>query len=537
MKTVTNFMNGKSYESNPLSVLKMIAASSVFGEASFYIDNRSNKIANLKKVIGSPYLKAFTGCDTVEAIMEKAIDKSLSWNFKSTIEYALELRTDFNMRLNPQVIFVRACVHPDRVEFDKTNPGILRSIGYKIMHRADDPVWQYQYYKYLKGNTHNIPNVMKRTWTDKLSKLSSYEISKYKNIAGKKELINVARLANTKKIRSSNESFNTFMETGTLEAKENEITWEKYISENGSNEGTWSWVVENIFQRNGKPSNHMALVRNLHNIEIHIKNDTILYNVAKLLIDGVPYGKQFPFRYYSALKHVDNPILKEALNSCFEKAIENFPKLEGKTICLCDNSGSAWGAVTSEYGTVTVAEIANLSSILTARCSTEESKIAIFGDNLEYLDVSDKTINDQLTKSVEIGQEIGHSTELGVWTFWNDAIINKTHYDNIFIYSDMQAGHGELYGNFASSPEYGVVSKRISGNLYIDLQSLINKYRQEVNQNVNVFSVQVAGYSNTILPELDYRCSILSGWTGKEALYAKEMINAWNEFDTSCELE
>jgi hypothetical protein len=58
-----------------------------------------------------------------------------------------------------------------------------------------------------------------------------------------------------------------------------------------------------------------------------------------------------------------------------------------------------------------------------------------------------------------------------------------------------------------------------------------------VNPNVNVFSVQVAGYSNTVLPELEYRTSILAGWTGKETLYAKEMIDAWNSFDKSCELE
>ena len=38
-------------------------------------------------------------------------------------------------------------------------------------------------------------------------------------------------------------------------------------------------------------------------------------------------------------------------------AVDNLPKLKGKTMVLSDNSGSAWGAFTSEYGRCTVAEI------------------------------------------------------------------------------------------------------------------------------------------------------------------------------------
>ena len=36
---VTNFMGGDSYKLNPLDTLKMIAASSIFGEPSYYRSN------------------------------------------------------------------------------------------------------------------------------------------------------------------------------------------------------------------------------------------------------------------------------------------------------------------------------------------------------------------------------------------------------------------------------------------------------------------------------------------------------------------
>ena len=46
---------------------------------------------------------------------------------------------------------------------------------------------------------------------------------------------------------------------------------------------------------------------------------------------------------------------------------------------------------------------------------------------------------------------------------------------------------------------------------------------------VNLFSVQVAGYDNSVLPENLYRGAILAGWTGKEPLYARAIIDAWDQ--------
>ena len=45
------------------------------------------------------------------------------------------------------------------------------------------------------------------------------------------------------------------------------------------------------------------------------------------------------------------------------------------------------------------------------------------------------------------------------------------------------------------------------------------------NPKLNVFSVQVAGYDNSVTPENIYRGAILSGWTGKEVLFAQKIIN------------
>ena len=101
-ETVKNFMGGDSYVINPLDTLKMITASSIFGEPSYYRDGkRSSKYVVHELVRGFSALpKEYEGLNT-ETIMEKAIDKALDYDFKATLEWAVTLRHDYFMRLNP----------------------------------------------------------------------------------------------------------------------------------------------------------------------------------------------------------------------------------------------------------------------------------------------------------------------------------------------------------------------------------------------------------------------------------------------------
>ena len=249
-------------------------------------------------------------------------------------------------------------------------------------------------------------------------------------------------------------------------------------------------------------------------------------------------GRQYPFRYYSALQAIRGqpgvchlPLLMDALEECMDIACENMPVLRGRTMCLSDNSGSAWGSCTSEYGTVTVAVIDNLSGVITAR-NSEEGYVGKFGDSLRIFPISKR--NGVLAQTELITKEkygdVGGNTENGIWIFFRDAIDRKEHWDNIFIYSDMQAGHGGLYGTDEGKAEYVARGFGCRGT-YIDVAKLIAEYRRKVNPIVNVFCVQTAGYHNVLVPEYGYRTNILYGWTGKELLFADAMIRPWDERD------
>lgn len=518
---VENFMGGNSYKLSPIQTLKIVAASSIFGEPQYYRDGEGspktikNHSSLLEYSIFSEMLKDKRSAADV---FTSAIDNALSHDFKATLDLAVELRKEYYMRLNPSVIFVRASVHPSRVKFNTENPGYMKNVGKQIASRPDDLTNQFDYYMYVNKSKNKLSSVVKRTWAEKLQEYSRYQLNKYKG----KKLIDLVRISH-----AWSEDIDELMKTGTLQVKEDEKTWESLKSSGMK----WKEILEKI------DIPHMALLRNLRGIFTEIQDLSTAKLVIEKLKSGVKKGMQFPFRYYSAYKAISaenvnhRQVLLDGLEDCMDIAVENMPKLKGRTMCLSDNSGSAWGALTSEYGTTQVAEIANLSSLITAKQS-EEGEVGLFGDRLVKLDVSKRNgLLSQLKNANEVEHRHGRcggSTENGIWLFWEEAIRKKIHYDNVFIYSDQQAGHGRLYGTDTSA--YKKFSHKRDSR-YIDVLALVTEYRKTVNSKVNVFSVQVAGYDNTVLPENLYRGAILTGWTGKEPVYAKALIDVWDEIE------
>jgi len=526
-ETVKNFMNGDSYVVNPLDTLKMITASSIFGEPSYYRDGkRSQKyyVHDLVKEF-SIIPHEYEGMNT-EAVMEKAIDKALDYDFNATLEWASTLRHDYFMRLNPQVIMVRAAIHPKRKEFSSNHPGKFDEINQKVMSRADEPMSQMSYYLYAnKGNKNNIPSILKRSWSKNISGIKKYQMAKYKN--HEIGMINAVRLCH-----AHSEVIDELMQTGTIEVEENDKTWENLRSEGKS----WKEIFNTVNM------GHMALLRNIRGVFTEVEDIEFCKKYMQKIKDTVIGSKQFPFRYYSALMAIKSsrchhqPIIIDALEECMDIALANYPKLKGKTMCLSDNSGSAWGAFNSEYGSVTVANIDNMSSVITAACS-DEGYVGKFGDKLIVSPVSKRAgvLNQAEAISKKRYDDVGGSTEGGIWEFFKNAIEKKEHWDNIFIYSDQQAGHGGLYGTDSQAGVYRKLGYSCSNGWYsrdmINVFKLIQEYRKKVNPKVNVFSVQTAGYDNVVIPEYAYRTNIMYGWTGNEAVFAKAMIDQWDAIE------
>ena len=517
-----NWMGGAGYfVSDPIKQLELAATSCFFGEPQYYHidekDKRPVKVATCPNPVHalSPETIALLreeldALDPVEwrgktpaELMTSAIDKALDFDAKRTLEFAACLRSDHYIRTTPQVILVRASHHKD-----VRGTSLLREYGtgYRtgIVQRADEPALGLAYHISAYGKDAPIPNGLKKVWRRALESYNDYQLAKYRMGGREVKLVDVVNLVHPK-----SDAIGRLVK-GELR---NEDTWESRISKLGSNREAWEGVLDKM--------GHMALLRNIRNL---LKADVPYSKFLPMLVAGVKDGRQLPFRYYSAYKSLagaPSPV-KDSLEECITASLHTLPKFAGKTMFLCDNSGSAWSAATSSMGTMHVAEIANLTAVLGAHLS-DEGWIGVFGDTLRLISVSKKgSVLEQVEKVSEVGMGIGQGTENGIWLFWDRAIQKKEHWDNVFVFSDMQAGHGGLYGmdgkayasymwNVGGSKEYIEVGiGRI--RTFIDVGKLVNAYREKVNPNVNVFLVQVAGYQDTIIPEFYNKTYILGGW-------------------------
>lgn len=515
------------------------------------------------------------------------VNKALDYDYGGTLEFIGELRNDYYMRLNSHVLVVLAIHHSSRVNFNLQHPNKMKlAIQSTCLTPAD---WSAQF-KLLKETNRPIPTIWKKTIAGMLENMSRYHASKYihgsksgnsnkplvsgvnpnsirssingkthyptrfsdepkssSSISDKMSLVNLVDLVRITHPRPTR-VIDELIQTGKVQVNEAEQTWEKLRSANKS----WFEITEQIQMP------HMALLRNLRNIseefEIVITetviNDAVIAmytkrveELGRLLISGVKNGKQFPFRYYSAYKMLKyrvseynrfTEIFINSLNKCMLESLDMIPVINGRVDCLTDNSWSSRTGMTSEYSTTDIYEIANLASLLTAYRSSQGGSVWIFGDGLEEYPVSsEKPIMTQLDEINEIGNNIGQATETGIWLFWEMAIRTNKKLDTVFIYSDMQAGHGQLYTNDIHHKSLEQYSAKLTERGDIDILYLVKTYRESVCSKVNVFSVQVAGYDNTIMPDILYRGAILSGWTGKEAKLAYEMIRVWDEAESA----
>jgi hypothetical protein len=508
-----NFMGGESYFiSDPIKNLRIVASTCFFGEPSYYKrDSTPSYMPEYKKL--SKMLGAILPDDFFEEksslsdvpnakagnLIEKAIDKALDFDAEATLKEAVRLRKEEHIRATPQVMLVRAAHHPN-----VRGTSLIRRYAPEIIQRADEPSTGLAYHFSVYGQKAAIPNALKKAWAKALESFSRHELAKYKQGDREVKMVDVVNLVHPKG--------DIFGELVKGQLKSEGSTWESMISKSGSTTENWSEAIQVM--------GHMALLRNLRNF-VEKKVDPTLY-LAKL-IETSKNGKQLPFRYYSAhralLEVSSNPRIHNAIEKCLTSALGNLPHFKGRLMALSDNSGSAHGTTTSSMGSMKVADIGNLTSVIAAKCA-DEGYVGVFGDRLEIIPVKEtSSVFDDVKKVEEKGQRIGSATENGIWIFWRDAIKNKEHWDNVFVFSDMQAGHGGLYGENPS--EY---SEYIWGRgRDIDVAALIRKYRATVNPNVNVFLVQTAGYNDTIVPEFYKRTYILGGWGEGLLKFAAEM--------------
>lgn len=506
-----NWMGGRSYMlDDPLTTLRIAASSCFFGEPMYYHRDtgdkrptRHSRAGNLSDTQLAYLRETLNAIDPQEwrsqspaELMESAIDDALAADPRATLAEAVRLRRDQHIRTTPQVILVRAGNHPS-----VRGTSLIREYAPGIIVRADEPAVGLAYQLWRFGKP--VPNSLKRAWRTALAGFNGYQLAKYRLHNRTVKTVDVINL-----VRPKSEAIGQ-LTRGELSTDNK--TWESIISSAGASRESWTRALDVM--------GHMALLRNLRNLLDHGVPPAAF--VDKLLA-GARTGKQLPFRYYSAYRAIEDKApgaVLDAVEQCLVHALGNLPRFPGRVMSLCDNSGSAQGTTTSSMGTMAISTIANLTGIL-AGMRADDGHLGLFGDKLDTCAVRTRSsIFDQLRDADRRAKDIGMGTENGIWLFWSQAIRKREHWDTVFVFSDMQAGHGGLYGtNPARYARY-----RWNRGSHIDVPKLIATYREKVNPNVDVFLVQVAGYRDTIVPEFYDRTYIMGGWSDGLLRFAAAM--------------
>lgn len=489
---------------DPLVRLRMAATSCFFGEPMYYHrdveDTRHKKrprytyqrpisdaeLAYLRAELNALDPQEWRGMAPAQ-LMETAIDAALEANPEATLQFAAHLRQQEHIRTTPQVILVRAANHPK-----VRGTGLIRTYAPQIIARMDEPSvgLAYQMAKYGKP----IPNALKKAWRAALESASEYQLAKYRSESREIALVDVMNLVHPK-----SEAVNKLAK-GELTLTDK--TWEAIISAKGSTAEAWREALEVM--------GHMALLRNLRNLH---EQGMYGQDIAEKLTAGAADGKQLPFRYYSAYRIVEaldpKPArLLDALEESLIISLGNLPRFKGKVVSLADNSGSMDTTHTSAAGSMTLRTIANLSSVLTAM-RADEGYISVFADTFKTLPIRKRaSVFDALKEVEQAGHQVGGGTQF--LPFWEDAIQRREHFDIVFIYSDMQAMHEKWHkGEFTDFPK------------------VLKLYRKKVNPKVLIFSVQMGGYQDTLVPEFYDRVFVLGGWGESTLRFAAEMANVY----------
>jgi hypothetical protein len=516
----TNFMGGNSYNLTPLSTLKIMATSSIFGEPSYYVDGEKNSYTAIKNLSSCLSYSIFGGLfksakNTAE-MMEGVINSALEHDFGGTLEFAKELRSKFYMRLNPAIIMVLAAMHPTRASFTEQNPGVFGEILKAVAIRPDDLTSMVEFYLHRVGDKSKMPTILKRAIASRLESFDQYRLAKYQGRG--MGLVDVVRIVHAS--GKQNPFINDLMQ-GKLVMPQGSETWLQLRSSG------MKW--ETIIKTHLGSLSHFDIVKQIRNIAEEISDRDTIMAVLDKMKSGVLTGKLFPYRYWTVWnllkensKITNKGMILDAMEEAIDISVGNMPKLNGRVMVLSDNSGSAHGAFTFEGSNTTVADIGNLSAVMTAM-SADDGYVGTFGDTLKVHSVSKR--NGALTQVKSLKTNVGESTENGIWMFFDNAIKNKEHWDTVFVYSDQQAGHGGLYG--VHPKEYQMYAHHRDAR-YIDVLKLVDTYRKKVNPKMNFFTVQTAGYDNALVPEHLYRGAILVGWTGKETEFAAALIAEWD---------
>jgi 60 kDa SS-A/Ro ribonucleoprotein len=470
----TNYEGGLAFKLDPITELYTRVATCLVNEPKFYGE---------------------TG-DTEKRILE-LIDIVSRKDPEFILQLAKYARNKLYLRSIPIVLLGQAALKQSTKPF-------VREYTSSIIKRADEPAEVISYIKSIIGDIGDqaektmLPNALRKGLNNALRNFNKYQFQKYNGANNDVSMQDVVRLVHPKPVNEEHRSLYRDIAKGTLGPAD---TWETYISKNGSNKETWEHIIPKM------PI--MAILRNLRNFLDHKCDLTVpLHKLRdeKTILNS----KQFPFRFYSAYKAIednsnhDAGLLMAALEDAMDISIQNIPKTDGITAVFTDNSGSMTQKV-SEKSEVTMRMVGAILGAIATKL-TEKSISGVFGESFKNLNYSARS--SILERAIKADNtDVGMATN--AYLAFDYLLYNKIKVDRILLFSDMQC-----YDS-TSGPYFGTNSRSTYGfNAYSsNIHEQWIKYKKEINPNCYLYSFDLAGYGTSQVPQGDPKVLLVGGWS------------------------
>ena len=476
-----NKEGGLAFSLSPKAELTQLVASCFVNEQRFYDSSGSDSIDRIAQL--------------VDIVAEE--------DPEYVVQLAVYARHVLYLRSVSEYLIVLASRHLKARKF-------VRKYVPHVLTRADQPTEALACLIGIEGHVGRLGDgklakSLQRGIADALHNFNEYDLGKYLKADAEVKLSDVIKLTHPK--AWGNEKKAALWKKVLENKLESPDTWEVITAQEGSNTESWTKAA--------KVMPYFATLRNLRNLLQHkVEMTGVLDRLTKR--DAVLNNKLFPFRYYSAYSSIEDiqseytSATLDAIETAMDISVENLPVLPGKTLIAADNSGSMDHQI-SDKSTVTARDIANmLLSMGHKMC--EVPLTVVFATDCKQVNIPKRNgVISGMKAAQEVAGRVGEATY--GYKVIKLLVDNKIKVDRIVLLTDEQ-----LYNQSGGHAYWGTPAdhKDDRGKSF---QQWLAEYRQIVNPDCRLYSINLVGYGHTLMPEGDSKSLLVQGWSDKILSY------------------
>lgn len=488
-----NHEGALAFKLDPLTELYLKAASTLVGEPKFYTSAKESD----NELLG-------------------VIEKVAKIDPEFILQLAVYCREELHMRSVPMMLIAEFA---NNVNCVGKIPFARRYVS-RCIQRADEltelVAYQLSRNSVVPRSKTKLPMMIRFGIKEAFPRFDAYQLAKYDNKRKAVKMRDSMFLTHPNPTYGGPGQSEVFgkLADKTLESPE---TWEVMRS---TGKMTWHDVINEIFHKNGRVNNYMAILRNIRNcLQSKDVTEEDIRLLCKMISDknAVLHSKQLPFRFFAAYRELHytssgsfTPAgalmvteLMDAIETAAAYSVENFPKLSGSsTLIACDVSGSMEKEI-SKNSSIQRFDIGVMLGMIANRFAGH-TITGMFGDSWKVVPMSR---NDGILKNtIEMHRregEVGYSTNGHKVIEY--LIDNDIKVDRIMIFTDCQMWNSHARRSIFSS------DRDDDGATFAEKFLLY----QKTYPDVKLYAFDMAGYGNIMIPQNTRGVCLIGGWSDK----------------------